>query len=55
MHRYYRALGLMETRFPISREAGHIPISFTWYGQRIVQRLLCLRCRGALVLHQVDQ
>lgn len=45
----------METRFPISREAGHIPINFTWYEQRVVQCLLWLRCRGALVLHQVDQ
>ena len=31
MCRYYRALCLMETRFPISRDAGHIPLSFVWY------------------------
>ncbi|CAL8461578.1 g1109 [Coccomyxa elongata] len=29
--KYYRALCLMETRFPISRDAGHIPLSFVWY------------------------
>lgn len=28
--RYYRALCLMETRFPISHESGHVQVYFTW-------------------------
>lgn len=29
--RYYRALCLMETRFPISRDSGQVHVSFVWY------------------------
>ncbi|GAB4820758.1 hypothetical protein N2152v2_007804 [Parachlorella kessleri] len=29
--KYYRILTLMETRFPISRGAGNIPLCFVWY------------------------
>ncbi|CAK0747325.1 hypothetical protein CVIRNUC_001757 [Coccomyxa viridis] len=29
--KYFRALCLMETRFPISRESGQVHISFVWY------------------------
>lgn len=28
--RYYRALCLMETRFPISHENGHVQVNFAW-------------------------
>lgn len=29
--RYYRALSSIETRFPISKDAGHVHVSFTWF------------------------
>ena len=29
--RYYKALTVMETRFPISKDRGHVMVSFTWY------------------------
>lgn len=29
--RYYKALTVMETRFPISKDRGHVMLSFTWY------------------------
>lgn len=29
--RYYKALTVMETRFPISKDKGHVMLSFTWY------------------------
>ncbi len=29
--RYYRALSLVETRFPISKDSGDVNVSFTWY------------------------
>ena len=29
--RYFRALCLMETRFPISRDSGQVHVSFVWY------------------------
>lgn len=29
--RYYKALTVMETRFPISKDRSHVMISFTWY------------------------
>ncbi len=29
--RYYKALTVMETRFPISKDKAHVMISFTWY------------------------
>ena len=29
--RYYRALSSIETRFPISKDAGHVYVSFLWY------------------------
>ena len=31
MCRYYKALTVMETRFPISKDRTHVMISFTWY------------------------
>jgi programmed cell death 6-interacting protein len=30
-YRYYRALSLVETRFPISKDHGDVNVSFTWY------------------------
>lgn len=30
-YRYYKALTVMETRFPISKDKGHVMMSFTWY------------------------
>jgi hypothetical protein len=29
--RYYRALSSIETRFPISKDAGHVHVSFIWF------------------------
>lgn len=29
--RYYRALGMMETRFPVGRDSDQVHLSFTWY------------------------
>ncbi|KAK9820581.1 hypothetical protein WJX72_011897 [[Myrmecia] bisecta] len=31
LSKYFRALALMETRFPISKEREHVMVSFTWY------------------------
>ncbi|KAL3693041.1 hypothetical protein R1sor_006692 [Riccia sorocarpa] len=31
LQRYYRALTVMESRFPISSEKEHVNLSFTWY------------------------
>ena len=31
LHRYYRILSLMETRFPISRGGDHIQLAFAWF------------------------
>jgi len=30
--RYYRALCVVEARFPISKQKEHIPLAFTWRG-----------------------
>ena len=30
-YRYYRALSSIETRFPISKDAGHVHVSFIWF------------------------
>ncbi len=29
--RYYRALSSIGTRFPISKDAGHVHVVFQWY------------------------
>ena len=29
--RYYRALSLMETRFPVGNDSEHVRLNFTWY------------------------
>ena len=29
--RYYRALSLMETRFPVGSDSEHVRLAFTWY------------------------